>query len=820
MTKKPDLTDYFSPEAREARRQARLQKTAGISGAFRDSFATKYAGRDERLTTQNAGLMAVAMARELFDNYRLPTQPKLSYSGLRNGKTARNSSKLQDGVITVHASFRTFSNVVVDLDVPFEIHEGKLLEPSVVIHNGAPRIIAQSTFDHIVENNTAFDTLPVREMYSQPLDHHTAKEQYSQRTKVPRVDRGMFSVNANQEILKAAMQGRVITAQLQPGPDQMVQPAQGCNCNSTLCDHHGKDGFCFNQADSVKMTDVGSICDECAANIPKQYLLPPHGTARTAEWEKPWEQKDEDAVEAAAEDETNEKEAQLNPPPAQQPLPGAKNDSYGHPILQSIPRLKNPEKYNTSAPYGWGHTPRTQDEMANTPPPGMDNNEPTGTVPPPQQEVPPNAVVPEWGPQTNHGTGFEQTRMRQPLGASKNPKNPKSPKTPKQPKNPKMPTGPKLKSKPDAHRLCAKCNHAPCICKNKRKKKAVEIVKAEIARLQAMVKTAQGGSLSEIKTLISQLQQKIDQFEKSQGSGGAAKSPAAPGGAKSPAAPGAAPADPASAAPGGDPSTEGFPSADEQSPAAAMTDKVMEAVSAHPYYEQKYGQFFGNLQSILQKPIKEQYPFISQIQSVLGEMAKDKNSARLYKQVKGPLEKVMKNMVPQKGMMTKVKDLFRPNEPAPGTMPSKQWTPGGLQSTKPGGFNTRGNIYRPIKAQTDMTQQQPSAPVQQPGAQPQGAGGLPSIEEMRQDLKTVPGAQLAELAMMLPKWMGGGQLTDQEVTQLYQKRHKLAQLTNDGLVSKVSAEVDDMRSQGLQEIDIKQSVFHKYGPDIAASIFK
>jgi len=56
-------------------------------------------------------------------------------------------------------------------------------------------------------------------------------------------------------------------------------PAQ-CNCENSACDHGHKP--CANKAGEVKVMDIGKVCDECAEKMPKKYVLPPHGTAKSS----------------------------------------------------------------------------------------------------------------------------------------------------------------------------------------------------------------------------------------------------------------------------------------------------------------------------------------------------------------------------------------------------------------------------------------------------------------------------------------------------------------------------------------------------------
>jgi cell division septation protein DedD len=196
-----DKNNYFSRENRLARRARRLAEYDSLTGMG----SAPNAGR---LTTQNAAHRAMQLVRETLDGYRMPATPKLSYSGIRNARTAQSSSKLEDGVLTIFAELRTLSGIKVGFDIPIEIHNGELQEPSVVVIDGAPRIIAQSTFDDVVDRATIRETQPPRAMYSAPMSQASARDAYANRSLRTKVNNGMFSVGANRQALKDAIAGK------------------------------------------------------------------------------------------------------------------------------------------------------------------------------------------------------------------------------------------------------------------------------------------------------------------------------------------------------------------------------------------------------------------------------------------------------------------------------------------------------------------------------------------------------------------------------------------------------------------------------------
>jgi len=263
MKKKTDILDYFSPDARDERRAERVKTASKVSGTF-NKLSERYTA-SHKLTTQNAGLSAVAMVRGIISHYRMPSEPKLGYSGLRNIRTAANSSKVTDGVVVVTASVRTPTNVYINFDVPIEIRNGELLEPSVIVHNGAPRVIAQSTFDEITTRHTAHEIMPVREMYSKPLDKKVSDHLYSNRVQMTRKMPGMFSVKANRDAIRRAISlGADVEVTL-------VKTASKC-----IGDGPSGDGDCPNQADPEFKDGLCAECAEDMANThePEDLIVP------------------------------------------------------------------------------------------------------------------------------------------------------------------------------------------------------------------------------------------------------------------------------------------------------------------------------------------------------------------------------------------------------------------------------------------------------------------------------------------------------------------------------------------------------------------
>lgn len=228
------MSKYFSRVATAARRAMRLDKFADLKNAFGGHEAKM------RLTSQNVGQAAISMVREILDQYSLPNRPNLGYSGIRAARLASNN-KIDGGVITVHAEFRTRTGVNVGIDVPVEVREGQLIEPSVVVVNGSPRIIAQSTFDDIVSHNTFKEQARIRPIYSAPLTSEQNAAELEHRREQTRVNKGLFSASKNREVLRNIVAGKA--AQYVEHDYESFDPARNVDPEDFLQPAEQEDGL-------------------------------------------------------------------------------------------------------------------------------------------------------------------------------------------------------------------------------------------------------------------------------------------------------------------------------------------------------------------------------------------------------------------------------------------------------------------------------------------------------------------------------------------------------------------------------------------------
>lgn len=114
---------------------------------------------------------AMQFVRDALSDYDIPSV-KLRYSGMKRMGTGQlGDTGFQDGVITVQAELASLSGVKQYVDVPIIVRAGKMVYPEVMLHNGSPRVMAQSTFDDLIEQASIYELEPERKnMFVPPSD--------------------------------------------------------------------------------------------------------------------------------------------------------------------------------------------------------------------------------------------------------------------------------------------------------------------------------------------------------------------------------------------------------------------------------------------------------------------------------------------------------------------------------------------------------------------------------------------------------------------------------------------------------------------------
>lgn len=219
-----EINEFLSsPEyrsARAARREARarvfkhlgvaLGKPSVIAPLARQAAGWNLpaGGNDEYIAgsplgEQHPGAAALLVVRQAMSEYNLPTKADLRYMGMKRA-SGHSSFGVDEGLIFVEATLHSLSGARHHVDVPVVVREGRLLVPSILIHNGRKRVMAQSTFDDIIGSAEFKADMPDRRnMFSPPPD----RDAVAPRRKVPVINPGMFSVAPSRSRIRAALTG-------------------------------------------------------------------------------------------------------------------------------------------------------------------------------------------------------------------------------------------------------------------------------------------------------------------------------------------------------------------------------------------------------------------------------------------------------------------------------------------------------------------------------------------------------------------------------------------------------------------------------------
>lgn len=125
--------------------QAALNAHAGrTQWALGDNVETKAIGQ------LHPSAAAMTFVREALSEYDIP-EMKLRYAGMKRGGAEGGAThKIQEGVITIQAELKSLSGVRQYVDIPVLVHQGHMVYPEVLLHNGQPRVLAQTTFDDLI----------------------------------------------------------------------------------------------------------------------------------------------------------------------------------------------------------------------------------------------------------------------------------------------------------------------------------------------------------------------------------------------------------------------------------------------------------------------------------------------------------------------------------------------------------------------------------------------------------------------------------------------------------------------------------------------
>jgi DNA-directed RNA polymerase subunit RPC12/RpoP len=184
------------------RRQARSEVNAQISG----ELSKRAQGWDLRTRSTEgtrvknlpeAIRQSVVATRALLNTFEFPTPPKISYTGVKKmERSADRNSTIGDGIVMLEAGFYTTSGVKNFIEIPVEIRNGMVVQPSVFFHQGSMEIIAPSSINRVIAQGTFHQPQNSRGQYAAPLSPQESSSWYEQQNspgmQVYRVNPGMY----------------------------------------------------------------------------------------------------------------------------------------------------------------------------------------------------------------------------------------------------------------------------------------------------------------------------------------------------------------------------------------------------------------------------------------------------------------------------------------------------------------------------------------------------------------------------------------------------------------------------------------------------
>jgi hypothetical protein len=205
---------------RQSRRAERLERFSKIGEALRKEAGgwdlkdklSNSSARSKTLPECISG--AISTTRNLLAEFEFPAPPQIVYTGTKAVRTANDDrySPVEDGVIMLVARFITTSGVKNEVQIPVQIRQGEILQPSVMFHNGTMAVIAPSSVKEIIQAGTFQQPQPSRGIFSGPLTHQEQQHWFDSST-APTMDHsrfnpGMFGKMSMQQLLRSAVRGQ------------------------------------------------------------------------------------------------------------------------------------------------------------------------------------------------------------------------------------------------------------------------------------------------------------------------------------------------------------------------------------------------------------------------------------------------------------------------------------------------------------------------------------------------------------------------------------------------------------------------------------
>ena len=201
--------------ANRARRRAdRLKQYTGLGAAVQERTAELKWYLDGASAEdgtpihagEHPGTAALSVAGATLAQFDMPSGYDIQYKGMSR-KSGRGQHAMDEGTITVGVVAPARSGIKAYFDIPLIVKNSRIIDPSVLMHQGLPRILAQSTFDDIF-GQKEFHAPPADRstMFSPPPSKEEAQE-IRERPWTPMRRKTVFDVMPKRSHIQAAIRG-------------------------------------------------------------------------------------------------------------------------------------------------------------------------------------------------------------------------------------------------------------------------------------------------------------------------------------------------------------------------------------------------------------------------------------------------------------------------------------------------------------------------------------------------------------------------------------------------------------------------------------
>lgn len=114
-----------------------------------DTQSANSPGRATKLAELEA--QALEFANDVLLDLELPNNPDLTVGQIKGFENLDVDINKTSGVIVIYASLKTLSGQKLRFDMPIPISKGSFYRPSVIVVNGAKKVLSQTMIDNLIK---------------------------------------------------------------------------------------------------------------------------------------------------------------------------------------------------------------------------------------------------------------------------------------------------------------------------------------------------------------------------------------------------------------------------------------------------------------------------------------------------------------------------------------------------------------------------------------------------------------------------------------------------------------------------------------------